>query len=189
MPEIGYWSYSRHLDNTQENYRDVDEVRFLYQDTDPGVRLLSDSEVSYQIVQWIGTYVPADPVSLGGSWQNGPYDHPLMAAHGCALRVAAKFAGVVAIDADGVSVAVGDLQARYTVLAAALKQEYERVAQSGADVDFANLMWDDQPNFGIRPTTFGIGMDDNPLAGQQDFGGMQDWAGFGSRTDMDGIFP
>jgi len=177
MPPLGYWSYTRKIDDTLPGYRPIDEVRFLYQDTDRNVRLLSDTEVAYVTKAWIGTYTPGDPISDGGNWDGGPYDHPLMAAHGCALRVSAKFTGVVAIDADGVSVAVGDLMTRYADLADALRREYDRMTETGADVDYTNLMWDDQPSFGIRPTTFGIGMDDNPLAGLQDYGGLQNWPG------------
>lgn len=188
MPTTANWTYGGKLDATQNasptDYSPLDEVRFLVQDTDPAVRLLADAEINYLIAQWIGNYVPSSVPDQAGQWQNGAYDHPLMAAHACALRIAAKFAGIPQISADGVAVNIGDLQARYESLATALKDEYERVSQTGADIDLANIMWSDQLDPTIRPTTFGIGMNDNPLAGQQDFGGLQDWPGLPDQSDV-----
>lgn len=184
MPVQSLWSYGGNIvdpPGVDGTYSPLDEVRYLVQDTDTNVRLLADTEINYEIAQWLGTYSPSPtPETLAGEWQGGAYDHPLMAAHACALRIAAKFAGVVQISADGVNVAIGDLATRYTQLAAALADEYERISQTGGDVDITNLMWDQMLDPTIRPTTFGIGMNDNPLAGLQDYGGLQEWPGGGA---------
>lgn len=192
MPDLGRWTYTHHISLTDTEYRPIDEVRYLYQDTDTNVRLLSDNEVQYQIDQWLGVFTPTNfdtsPPTLG-VWTGGPYDHPLMAAHGCALRVSSKFAGLVQISADGVAVNVGDLMERYAGIALALEAEYERISTTGADVDITNLLWANQFNPSIRPTTFGIGSMDNPLAGQQDYGGDAEWPGAGYETEADVSIP
>lgn len=182
MPPLGDWTFTHGVDNTVETpeYRAIDEVRLLIADTDPNLRLLADYWIAYEINQWLGAYTPTDftttPPTIG-FWQAGPYDHPLMAAHACALRISNKFAGVVTIEADGVTVEVGDLQGKYAQMAAALKAEYDRYTATGGDVDYSNLLWCQDRDWEIRPTTFGIGMNDNILAGQQDYGGLQDWPG------------
>lgn len=173
MPAQDSWSYGGNImpylaDGVTPDpaYSPLDEVRFLIKDTDTTVRLLGDNEILYTIQQWLGVYTAAS-----NTW-NGAYDHPLMAAHACALRLSAAFAGVTSIAADGVTVDVGDLQERYLALATALQEEYEHLQETGGDVDYSNVIWNEQWDYTIQPTWAGIGMHDNPEAGQQDFGGL-----------------
>lgn len=181
MPAVAAWTYGGNLTFGVDGYSAVDEVRFHYQDTDPNVRLLADGEVAYVTARWIGTQ------QADGSWSGGPFDDVLMAAFGCAKIVAAKFAGVTSIVADGVTVNVGDLQGRYEDLADQLRRDYDRISSTGADVDISNLLWDPNIDPLIRPTSFAIGMHDNPEAGQQDYGvPSSDWPGsFPDRDDLE----
>lgn len=161
MPAQDAWSYSG-----DPSASPLDQVRFYCQDTDPAVRWLSDVEVNFVIGVWIGTY---DVAAL--TWVGGPYDDPLMAAHACALRIAAKVAGWSTVDGDGVEVDLSGLQARFTQLAGDLKAEYDRLTETAGDVDYTNLMFGATLDPTIAPLDFGIGMHDNPAAGQQQYGG------------------
>lgn len=134
-----------------------DEVRFMLQDTDPAMPLLSDAEIAWLLDQWMPRY-----------------DSTIYVAAAGADVIARKFAGVVSVTADGVTVNTADLSQRYQALAAQLRAEYAN-AQIGGEVDISNLMLDYQPDLSIRPLNFGLGMHDNPEAGQQDFGG--EWPG------------
>lgn len=160
MPAPDDWHYSGDPSSTP-----LDEVRFWCQDTDPAVRWLSDTEITFVTTVWIGTFDPE------AGWQGGPYDHPLMAAHACALRIAAKVAGWSTVDADGVEVDLSGLQARYEELARQLKNEYEQLTETSADIDYTNLLFGATLDPSIAPLDFGIGMHDNPAAGRQEYGG------------------
>ncbi|MEO6203988.1 MAG: hypothetical protein ABIO67_01190, partial [Mycobacteriales bacterium] len=131
---------------------DVDQVRFWLQDTDPAMPLIADLELQFLVDEWYSKY-----------------DSLIYVAAVAADRVSAKFAGVVNVNADGVSVNVSDLADRYAALAARLRQTYKD-AQVGGEVDIANLMWDQFPDYGIKPLSFGVGMHDNLDAGRQDYG-------------------
>lgn len=147
MAEASDWSYTGDPDDS-----DKDQFRFWLQDTDPMVRLLSDTEV-----QW-----------LIDTWQPR-YDSLVYAAAVGAETIATKFAGVLTVSADGVSVDVGGLSERYALVAARLRQTHKDL-QVGGEVDIMNLLWDDQPDYGIKPLSFGVGMHDNREAGRQDYG-------------------
>lgn len=149
MPEPADWSYHPPGD---ELFGDVDVVRFYLQDTDPELRLLSDAELQYLIDEWVPKY-----------------DSFIYVASVAAERVAAKFAGVVSVSADGVTVNVADLSERYAMVAARLRQQHKD-AQVGAEVDIDHLLWSDHPDFGIKPLSFGVGMHDNREAGRQEYG-------------------
>lgn len=130
-----------------------DELRFLLQDTSPAMPLLSDTEVQYLLDRWL---------PLTGS--------VTYAASVGASIVSRKFAGVVSVSADGVTVNVADLSKRYADLAMALRAEATAGSVGGA-VDLSNIMVGSQLDDDIAPLVFGIGMHDNSEAGQQDYGG------------------
>lgn len=133
---------------------DKDEVRFYLQDTDPGFPLLQDEEIQWLITEWMPKY-----------------DSLIYVASVGAAVVANKFTGLVPVQADGVSVSVGDLSQRYRDMAAALRDQY-KAAQIGADINIDNLLIGHSPDPSIRPLRFGVGLHDNPEAGQQDYGGQ-----------------
>lgn len=167
MPARDAWTYSNSPGlSSDPSANALDTVRFYTQDTDPAFRLLSDNEVAFCILEWVGVQ---DPTT--GAW-NGPYDHLLMAAHACCLRIAAKFAGATTVDADGVEVDLSSLQNKYKQLASDILNEYEVLSEPDADVDYANLLQGSSVDPSIAPLNFAIGMHDNPDAGQQNYGGQ-----------------
>lgn len=142
------WSYSGNPASS-----DRDEVRFLVGDTDQLMPLLADEEIDYLLAKW-----------------QTAYDSNVWTASIAASAIANKFAGVVSINADGVSVQVGDLSARYAETAIRLREQYKS-SSVGGEVDVSNLMYDAELDPSIKPLLFGINMHDNRWAGQQNFGG------------------
>lgn len=149
MPDPADWSYSG-----DPNASDRDQVRFWLQDTDPNVRLLSNTELQFIIDTW-----------------KDRYDSLIYAASKAADAVSVKFAGVVSVNADGVSVDVASLSERFAAAADRLMQTYKD-AQVGGEVDIRNLLWGSTLDHGIAPLRFGMGLHDNREAGLQDYGGM-----------------
>lgn len=143
------WSYSGDPASSE-----VDEVRFYLQDTDAGFPLLTNEELSWLIDEW---------------WPK--YDSLIYVASVAAATISRKFAGLVAVSADGVSVSTGDLAQRYRDLAMELREQY-KAGQIGGEVDIDNLLIGHSPDPTIRPLRFGVGLHDNPEAGIQDFGGL-----------------
>lgn len=133
---------------------DLDQVRFLVQDTDPGVPLLSNEEINFLIAKWMPLY-----------------DSLTYVAAVCAASISRRFVGLVNVSADGVSVDVESLVERYKALAVELRAEYRRENQVGAEVDIENVMVGTEPDPSIRPLRFAVGLHDNWMAGQQDYGG------------------
>lgn len=144
------WTYSPPGDPL---FGDVDVVRLYLQDTDPAMPLLPDVEIQWLIDQWMPRH-----------------DSLIFVASVAAERISHKFAGVLTVTADGVSVDVGSLSERYRQVAADLRQSHKD-GQVGGEVDIANLMASQQPDYGIDPLSFGLGMHDNREAGQQDYEG------------------
>lgn len=133
----------------------LDEVRFLAQDTDAAMPLLSDTEITYLIDKW---------------WPL--YESPTYVAALAAAVIARKFAGVVDVSADGVSVSTAGLSERYREVAEQLRAEYQSEGAVGGLPLLDNIMaggqWDEQ----IEPLQFGIGVHDNRWAGRQNYGGQ-----------------
>lgn len=142
------WSYSD--DPTSS---DKDEVRFLVQDTDPTVPLLTDEEIIYLV----GKYQPR-------------FDSNTGVAAMAAAAIARKFTGYPSVSADGVEIDVSGLVDKYTAMASDLRLQYEDEGSTGM-VDLTNLMMGQDPDPSIIPLSFARGMHDNPAAGIQDFGG------------------
>jgi len=131
---------------------DTDEVRFLTQDTDPGLPLLTDEEIDFLIERWMPRY-----------------DSLTYVAAVAAATISRKFTGIVTVSADGVSVNTADLSSKYRDMAVQLRAEYV-AGQIGGEVDISSIMVGSTPDFSIKPLAFGIGLHDNPEAGLQDFG-------------------
>lgn len=142
------WSYSGNPGDG-----DLEAIRFYVQDTDSTDQLISDEEILFLIDQW-------SPV----------YGNNLMIAAMAAEAIAAKFAREVAYSADGVSVGVQDLQDKYNALASSLRDQYKQY-DIGSGPVVEGVLWGATLDPGIKPTMFGIGMNDNPRAGKQEFGG------------------
>jgi hypothetical protein len=131
---------------------DLDEVRFLISDTNEAEPLLSDEEIAYVIATW-----------------NPLYGSNTLTAAVCCEIVAGKFAGSISVSADGVSVALSELQGKYEQLAASLRDQYKQQEALG-NPSFSGTLFDDTWDATIKPLTFGKGFMDNYLAGRQNFG-------------------
>jgi hypothetical protein len=128
---------------------DLDEVRFYVQDIDPEDQLLTDESIEFLIARWT-------PV----------YGSNIMVAAMAAEALAARFAREVSYSADGVSVGVQDLQDKFDRLASSLRDQYKQY-DIGGGPDVGGVMWSDYKDPLIKPTLFAVGMNDNPLAGNQ----------------------
>jgi hypothetical protein len=133
---------------------DLDEVRFLIQDTDVNAPLLTDVELRYLIAKW------------GALYQSNLY-----VAVAAALAVAAKYAGITDISADGVSVSSANLSQQYRELSASLLTQFNAEGAVGGEIDITNLLADSSYDYTIDPLEFSMRLDDNPRAGRQNYGG------------------
>ena len=156
------WSYSGDPASS-----DKDAVRFWVQDTDQSVPLLSDEEIDYLLSMWTPQY---------GS--------VIFVAAMAAEVIAAKYTGEVSVAADGVSVQVGDLSARFQLLAQRLRAQYKNES-AGAEPFLTGVMWDEVRDASIKPLIFGVGFMDNYEVGKADYGdyspnNVPDWYTFAS---------
>lgn len=155
------WSYTPPgtMDGDLPLFTQVDVVRMLLQDTDPKMPLLADLELQWLVDEWLPKH-----------------DSLYMVAAQAAERIAMKFAGVVSVSADGVTVNVSDISERYRQAAADLRESHKE-SQVGGEVDITNLMWDQNIDWSIAPLSFGVGMHDNLEAGRQDYGTQRERVG------------
>jgi hypothetical protein len=131
----------------------LDELRFIVQDTLPDRPLLTDEECNYLLANWMDRYSSV-----------------IYVAAVAAAQISRKFAGVVSVSSDGVTVDVEKISDRYAAMALQLRSEYA-ASMVGGEVDLSSIMFDAELDSQIKPLTFGIGMHDNPAAGEQDFSG------------------
>jgi hypothetical protein len=140
----------------------LDEVRFLLQDTDDTVPLMWDNELNYLIGRWYPLF-----------------NSLTMVASIAANVIARKFATVVDVQGDGASVATSSLVQRYTDMATELYNEYKQMSDATASDDnwSIDMLWQNRLDLGIPASQFRIRQDDNPWAGPQNaFGWM--WPGY-----------
>lgn len=141
------WSYSG--DPTASS---LDAVRFLVRDTDTTNQLISDEEINY--------------------WQlrcDAVFMDDLMSAAFVAENIAARYAGEVAITADGASISGDQLQTKYVALAAQLRAQYKTLHRLGSPI-VGGVDWHTLPEPGVKPPSFGKGLDDNLRAGRSEYG-------------------
>ena len=125
-----------------------DECRFLIGDTQDDEWMLSDVEIDYLITKHEG--------------KNSIY---ATAAAACDAIVS-KLAREIDIVSDAQSLALGQLMDRYKTLAADLRE------QAAEDLGGAsNLFW----GASGYPPSFGLRQWDDPAAGNQDFGDIDDY--------------
>ena len=127
----------------------LDAVRCMLGDIGP-IFILSDAEIAY----FDSVCAPI-------------FNDPLMTAAVCADILAGRYAGEVSISADGVSISTDQLQLKYTQLAAALRATYKILAAPGGYPYVGGIDSFRVVDPSVRPTNFGIGMDDNYRAGAQ----------------------
>lgn len=114
----------------------LDAVRFWAQDTG-ATGLLSDTEVEY-LITYSGLEPDGEPIEIAAM---------------VADRIAAKYAGEVSINSDGVSYSGDQLQQKYSALAKELRQTHSRIASMGSYPYIGGLH---------ASRNFGVGMHDNP---------------------------
>jgi len=134
---------------------DLNEVRFLIQDTDPEDVLLTDTELQYLLDKHMPTY-------------NSTY---YVAAIACET-LAARYAREISYSADGVSLQTSELQTKYKQLAEDLRDQYKATNEAGGP-DAGGILFGEYFDSSIQPLLFSIGMHDNREAGRQDYGGTQ----------------
>jgi len=132
---------------------DLDEVRFYSQDTDSDDQLLTNEEITFLINTW-------KPL----------YESNIYVAAIVCETISAKFAREVAYSADGVSVQASELQQKYNLLSESLREIY-KTQQINGGPDVGGIMYDPVYDPTLKPLIWGVGMNDNFRAGQQDYVG------------------
>lgn len=132
---------------------DKDSVRFWVQDTDVNNELLSDAEIEYLLATWL----PVRPSVI-------------FVAAVAAEVIAAKFTREVSVSADGVSVQVSDLAAKYQALAAKLRDQAKEDVAAGALPDVGGVLFGEYRDPTIKPLIFGVGFMDNYEVGRANYG-------------------
>lgn len=139
---------------------DLDAVRFLIGDTDPNAYFLNDAEIGYMLS------LSAAMDSTGdGATPNIP-----AAAGAAAEAIAAELSREVSYSADGVSVSADTLANKYYGVAEKIRSLGRRTDIAAAP-KLSGLMCAEGYDSSLKPLVFAVGMHDNYLAGQQDFGG------------------
>lgn len=137
---------------------DLDAVRFLVGDTDPSAYFLNDAEIGYLI-------------GLSASLDSSNAEVNVSAAAGAAAEaIAAELSREVSYSADGVSVSADTLANKYYSVAEKIRTLSRRSDVTAAP-DVGGLLVGEVYDPSIRPLVFAVGMHDNYLGGQQDFGG------------------
>lgn len=83
--------------------------------------------------------------------------------------IAGNYAREISISADGVTVGLSELQAKFDLRASSLRDQYKQEAQM-ASPSFDGVMFDLSWDESIKPLKFGTGFMDNYLAGRQNYG-------------------
>jgi hypothetical protein len=135
----------------------LDAVRFLIGDTDPNYYFLNDAEINYLL-----------STSASTSSDNQP-DVPSVAG-AAAETIAANLSREISYSADGVSVSGDTLASKYFEVAEKIRTLARRTDVVGAP-DVGGILVGEVYDDTIRPLVWAVGMHDNYLAGQQDFGG------------------
>ena len=143
------WTYSGDPANSQ-----LDELRFIVQDVYETLPLLENEEMQYLLDTWMPRY---DSIVYVGAI--------------AAATISRKFATLVSVSADGVTVNTSDLSDRYAKLAEMLREE-SKSSMVGGEIDITNVLIGYGYDPSLRPLRFSIGLHDNPGAGIQDYGGL-----------------
>lgn len=134
----------------------VHEVRFLLSDTVEEDHLLEDEEIAYAVTKWR---------DLKGSTE--------YVAAVLADAIAARYASEASYNADGVSVSLGPVGDQYRALAMALREQHKSLLVGGVP-DVGGITPYQQRDPSIKNFAFGTGMHDDPSAGSQDHGDVDD---------------
>ena len=137
---------------------DLDAVRFLVGDTNPGAYFLNDAEIEFLLV------------TSGSMDSAGGTPNVIMAAGAAAEAIAAALSREVTYSADGVSISADTLASKFYTVGEKLRTLGTR-SDVVAGPDTGGILVGEVYDDSIRPLVFSVGMHDNYAAGQQDFGG------------------
>ena len=140
------WSYSGNPASS-----DRDAIRFYIGDVDLSRPMLSNEDIDFVKAEWLPKY---------GS--------VILAAAQCCEVISGSFAREVSVSADGVSVAVSELQQKFNMLAESLRDQW-KIEQAGLPI-VTGVLFDPLPDPSIKPLRVGVGFTDNYLVGRQDYG-------------------
>lgn len=141
----------------------LDAIRFYSQDIDESDPLVSDEEIAFIVNNWV-------KVS----------DNPLFLAAVVCDVISAKFAREISFSADGVSVGASDLQEKYSVLADSLRAQYS-AQDIGGIPSAGGMIAGEEFDPSVEPLVWSKGMHDNVQAGQQNYGGFNEYYGYPER--------
>jgi hypothetical protein len=135
-----------------------DELRFWDQDTQQDRPLLQDAECDYLL----NLYLPR-------------YESVVYVASIACTVIAARYAHVTSISADGVSISGSELQEKYLRMAEQYRELYKATGSTSLEPplsasEISDIMFDLDKDFTIYPTFFGTGFMDNYRAGNQSYG-------------------
>jgi len=134
----------------------VDTIRFLTGDTDESEYFLEDGEISWLYEQWIT--------------KGTPYYVAAMASD----AISAKLAREVTINSDGQTLALDQLQEKYSTLSQQLREQHEDALVGGSSLYAGGMEANKRLYPDVAPLSFGTGMHDHREAGRQDYGDMAD---------------
>lgn len=141
------WTYSGNPTTST-----LDEIRFLIGDTDTTDQLLADEEINY----------------LSDKWLERQGSTFYVAAIACET-IAARLAREVSYSADGVSLSLSELQAKYKLQADMLRAQHDELLVGGIP-DVGGITPGEETDSQIAAFIFGTGMMDNFEAGRQEYG-------------------
>jgi hypothetical protein len=146
---------------------DLDAVRFLCGDTNKDAYFLSDAEIRYLL-------------EFSAAMDSSHNEVNVPAAAGAAAEsIAAQLSREVSYSADGVSVSADSLATKFYDMAGKIRT-LSRRSDIIAGPDVGGILVAEVYDSSIRPLVWAVGMHDNYLAGQQDYGGtMQPPASWG----------
>lgn len=133
---------------------DKDTVRFLIQDTNSSEALMTDEEIDYLVDTWKDRYGSLEYV-----------------ASVAANTLAARYAREASYSADGVSINLAQQAQQFRDLAASLREQAKNALVGGLP-DVGGVSPYEGLTPGVKQFSFGTGMHDDPEAGPQDYGSM-----------------
>lgn len=141
----------------------LDAIRFYSQDVDSSDPLITNEEIEFIISSW-------SHVS----------DNALFLAAVVCDAISSKFAREISFSADGVSVGASELQEKYERLADSLRAQHTAQEISGIP-SAGGMIAGEEFDPSVEPLVWAKGMHDNVQAGQQNYGGFNEYYGYPER--------
>lgn len=140
----------------------IDAVRLLTGDVVDAGHLIEDQSINWINEQW--------------KHKGNVY----FVASKAAELIVSRLAREVSFSADGQTVALSELQQKFTELAMSLWAQGEELQAAGSEIFAGGMLRHTFQDPSVAALAFGTRMHDNPEAGQQDYGDWWDGAQYGS---------